>query len=176
MARNQKNEVLIVGLSSLSLLVLPALYYSGANSLIVGTYTIIMFIVLSTLTISMINSKKGSKEQDLQNAFELTEALTENQSPQQTDSFFEEQCMKCMIIKKQNFHYFSSAIGSISIRNASFPLKGNKMNNFYGMGDFMEKRCNLWSFYLAVTCLGLVAYALYSNIGNTWQLAPPNYV
>ena len=50
------------------------------------------------------------------------------------------------------------------------------MNNFYGMGDFMEKRCNLWSFYLAVTCLGLVAYALYSNIGNTWQLAPPNYV
>ena len=81
MARNQKNEVLIVGLSSLSLLVLPALYYSGANSLIVGTYTIIMFIVLSTLTISMINSKKGSKEQDLQNAFELTEALTENQSP-----------------------------------------------------------------------------------------------
>ena len=81
MARNQKNEVLIVGLSSLSLLVLPALYYSGANRLIVGTYTIIMFIVLSTLTISMINSKKGSKEQDLQNAFELTEALTENQSP-----------------------------------------------------------------------------------------------
>jgi len=68
MARNQKNEVLIVGLSSFSLLVLPALYYSGANSLIVGTYTIIMFIVLSTLTISMIkqqNRRKGSKEQDL---------------------------------------------------------------------------------------------------------------
>ena len=68
MARNQKNEVLIVGLSSFSLLVLPALYYSRANSLIVGTYTIIMFIVLSTLTISMIkqqNRRKGSKEQDL---------------------------------------------------------------------------------------------------------------
>ena len=69
MARNQKNEVLIVGLRSLSLLVvLPALYYSGANSLIVGTYTIIMFIVLSTLTISMIKQqscRKGNKEQDL---------------------------------------------------------------------------------------------------------------
>ena len=72
MARNQKNEVnvvLIGGLCSLSLLVvLPALYYSGANSLIVGTYTLIMFIVLSTLTISMIkqqNRRKGNKEQDL---------------------------------------------------------------------------------------------------------------
>ncbi|MBD8035858.1 hypothetical protein H9635_03830 [Solibacillus sp. A46] len=67
MARNQKNEIPIVVLSSFSSLVLPALYYSGVNSLIVGTYTIIMFIVLSTLTISMIkqqNSKKNIKEEN----------------------------------------------------------------------------------------------------------------
>lgn len=51
MARNKKNEVLIVILSSLLLLVLPTLYYREANSLIIGTYTIIMFIILSTLTI-----------------------------------------------------------------------------------------------------------------------------
>ncbi len=67
MTRNQKNEVPIVVLSSFSILVLPALYYSGVNSLIVGTYTIIMFIILSTLTISMIkqqNSRKNNKEEN----------------------------------------------------------------------------------------------------------------
>ena len=54
MARNQKNEVLIVGLSSFSLLVvLPALYYSGANSLIIGTYTIFMFITTSIMYIRL---------------------------------------------------------------------------------------------------------------------------
>lgn len=62
MARNQKNEVLIVVLSSFSLLVLPTLYYSGANSLMLGTYTIIMFTILSTFTINMIRQHYSRKE------------------------------------------------------------------------------------------------------------------
>ena len=40
----------------------------------------------------------------------------------------------------------------------------------------MEKRYNLWSFYLIFVCLGLVAYSLYSNISNTWLIAPPIYI
>jgi len=40
----------------------------------------------------------------------------------------------------------------------------------------MEKRYNLWSFYLILVCLGLAAYSLYSNIRNTWLIAPPNYI
>ncbi|WP_391560076.1 DUF5412 family protein [Robertmurraya sp.] len=40
----------------------------------------------------------------------------------------------------------------------------------------MGKRYNLWSFYLILVCLGLVAYSLYSNISNTWLIAPPNYI
>lgn len=62
MARNKKNEVLIVILSDLLLLVLPTLYYREANSLIIGTYTIIMFIILSTLTIKMIRQYYNGKE------------------------------------------------------------------------------------------------------------------
>ena len=40
----------------------------------------------------------------------------------------------------------------------------------------MGKRYNLWSFYLILICLGLAAYSLYSNINNTWLVAPPNYI
>lgn len=40
----------------------------------------------------------------------------------------------------------------------------------------MGKRYNLWSFYLILICLGIVAYSLYSNINNTWLIAPPNYI
>lgn len=40
----------------------------------------------------------------------------------------------------------------------------------------MAKRYNVWSFYLIVVCLGLAAYSLYSNINNTWLIAPPNYI
>ncbi|MEH7014622.1 DUF5412 family protein [Neobacillus niacini] len=40
----------------------------------------------------------------------------------------------------------------------------------------MEKRYNLWSFYLIIVCLGLAAYSLYSNIENAWLIAPPNYI
>jgi len=40
----------------------------------------------------------------------------------------------------------------------------------------MEKRYNLWSFYLIIVCLGLAAYSLYSNIENVWLIAPPNYI
>ncbi|GGM42960.1 hypothetical protein GCM10011351_31140 [Paraliobacillus quinghaiensis] len=40
----------------------------------------------------------------------------------------------------------------------------------------MGKRYNLWSFYLILFCLGLAAYSLYSNINNTWLIAPPNYI
>ena len=64
MGEIKKIRELIMVLSSLYLLVLPVLYYSGANSLIVGTYTIIMFIVLAMLTVKMItqqNSRKGTR-------------------------------------------------------------------------------------------------------------------
>ncbi|SFF57890.1 hypothetical protein SAMN05216353_102127 [Halobacillus alkaliphilus] len=40
----------------------------------------------------------------------------------------------------------------------------------------MGKQYNLWSFYLILVCLGLAAYSLYSNINNTWLIAPPNYI
>jgi membrane protease YdiL (CAAX protease family) len=40
----------------------------------------------------------------------------------------------------------------------------------------MEKRYNLWSFYLIIVCLGLTTYSLYSNIENNWLIAPPNYI
>ncbi len=40
----------------------------------------------------------------------------------------------------------------------------------------MRKQYNLWSFCLILVCLGLANYSLYSNINNTWLLAPPNYV
>ena len=41
----------------------------------------------------------------------------------------------------------------------------------------MEKRCNMWAFYLIFICYGLAIYSLYSNIKQTWWLiAPPNYV
>lgn len=40
----------------------------------------------------------------------------------------------------------------------------------------MEKRYNLGSFYLILVCLGFAAYSLYSNIINTWLVAPPNYI
>ena len=54
-------QVLIVVLSSLYLLSLPALYFSEVSSLVVGTYTIIMCIVLSALTIKMITQPKSRK-------------------------------------------------------------------------------------------------------------------
>mgnify|MGYP003423057063 FL=1 len=68
MARNQIIALVIVVLNSFSLLVLLALKDSGASGLIVGTYTIIMFIVLSTLVVKMItkqNSRKDNREQHL---------------------------------------------------------------------------------------------------------------
>ena len=68
MERNQKNGLLIVVLINFSFIGLLALNYNGANSLIIGTYVIIMFIVQSTLTVKMItqrNSRKGTREQHL---------------------------------------------------------------------------------------------------------------
>ena len=68
MARNQIIALVIVVLNSFSLLVLLELKDSGASDLIVGTYTIIMFIILSTLVVKMItqqNSRKGNREQHL---------------------------------------------------------------------------------------------------------------
>ena len=59
MGEIKKIQVLIGVLSSLYMLGLPALYFSGANSLVVGTYTIIMFIVLSILTVKMVTQQKG---------------------------------------------------------------------------------------------------------------------
>lgn len=40
----------------------------------------------------------------------------------------------------------------------------------------MEKRYNVWSFNLILSCLGLAAYSLYSNISHTWLIVPPNYI
>ncbi|MGP4070615.1 DUF5412 family protein [Halobacillus sp. B29] len=40
----------------------------------------------------------------------------------------------------------------------------------------MGEKYNLWSFYLILVCLGLAAYSLYSNMNNTWLIAPPNYI
>ena len=68
MARNQIIALVIVVLNSFSPLALLALKDSGASGLIIGTYTIIMFIVLSTLVVKMItkqNSRKGTREQQL---------------------------------------------------------------------------------------------------------------
>ena len=45
---------LFFSLNSLFLMVLLALYYSGANSLIIGTYTIIMIIATSTAYFKLI--------------------------------------------------------------------------------------------------------------------------
>jgi hypothetical protein len=59
MGEIKKIRELIMVLSSLYLLFFPVLYYSGANSLIVGTYTIIMFIVLSILTVKMITQQNS---------------------------------------------------------------------------------------------------------------------
>lgn len=40
----------------------------------------------------------------------------------------------------------------------------------------MEIKYNVWSFYLMLACLVLGAYSLYSNISNTWLIAPPTYI
>ncbi|WP_233880075.1 DUF5412 family protein [Virgibacillus halodenitrificans] len=40
----------------------------------------------------------------------------------------------------------------------------------------MGKQYNFLSFYLILVCLGLAAYSLYSNMNNTWLIAPPNYI
>ncbi|MGP4070802.1 DUF5412 family protein [Halobacillus sp. B29] len=40
----------------------------------------------------------------------------------------------------------------------------------------MGKQYNLWAFYLILVCLGLATYSLYSNMNNTWLIAPPNYI
>lgn len=40
----------------------------------------------------------------------------------------------------------------------------------------MEIKYNLWSFHLLLFCLGISCYSLYSNINNTWLIAPPNYI
>ena len=45
---------LFLSLNSLFLMVLLALYYSGAKSLIIGTYTIIIFIATSTAYFEII--------------------------------------------------------------------------------------------------------------------------
>ena len=47
--------------------------------------------------------------------------------------------------------------------------------NYIG-GECLEKRYNLWSFYLILICLGVAFYSLHSNINNTWLIAPPNYI
>jgi hypothetical protein len=43
-------------------------------------------------------------------------------------------------------------------------------------GDSVAKKYTLLSFYLMLTCLSLATYSLYSNINNTWMVAPPNII
>lgn len=40
----------------------------------------------------------------------------------------------------------------------------------------MDKRYNLWAFYLTLLCLGLVAVSFYSILYNKWLITPPNYI
>ncbi len=40
----------------------------------------------------------------------------------------------------------------------------------------MNKKYNIWAFCLIISCVGLAGYSLYSNLNNTWILAPPNYI
>lgn len=51
---------LFVILNSLSLTVLLALYYGGANSLITGTYTIAMFVITSTALVKIVTKPSES--------------------------------------------------------------------------------------------------------------------
>lgn len=68
MEKNQKRALLVAILNLFNVLIISALVDSGAGGLIVGAYTIIMFIVISTLVVKMItqpNSRKVIKEQHL---------------------------------------------------------------------------------------------------------------
>ena len=68
MERSQKFGVLVAILSGLSLMFSGLIYNSGASGLIIGTYTVTMFVVLSTLVVKMIlqlNGKKSTNEQQL---------------------------------------------------------------------------------------------------------------
>lgn len=40
----------------------------------------------------------------------------------------------------------------------------------------MDKRYNLWSFYLTLLCLGLVVVSFSSIQYNNWLITPPNYI
>lgn len=46
-------------LNSFSLIALLALYYGGANSLFIGSYTIIMFIVTSTVFLKIFTKQSS---------------------------------------------------------------------------------------------------------------------
>lgn len=64
MERSQ-NVLLMVILNSFFILFLFVLKNSGVNSLVIGTYTIIMFIIISTLFLKMMikqDNKKSNKE------------------------------------------------------------------------------------------------------------------
>lgn len=40
----------------------------------------------------------------------------------------------------------------------------------------MELKYNLWSFYLALFCVGISFYSFYSYLERSWLIAPPNYI
>lgn len=66
MGRSQKLGILVAILGGLSLMFLGLLYNSGVSGLIMGIFTITMFIVLSTLVSKMIvqlNGKKITREE-----------------------------------------------------------------------------------------------------------------
>ena len=68
MERSQKFGVLVAILGGLSLMFSGIIYNSGASGLIIGTYTVTMFVVFSTLVLKMIlqlNGKKNANEQQL---------------------------------------------------------------------------------------------------------------
>ncbi len=61
MERSQKIGVLIAILCGLSLMFSSVIYNSGASGLIIGTYAVIMFVVLSALVVKMILQLNGKK-------------------------------------------------------------------------------------------------------------------
>lgn len=64
--RSKKLGVLVAILGGISLMFSGVIYNSGVNAIIIGAYTVTMFIILSTLVVKMflqLNGKKSTNEQ-----------------------------------------------------------------------------------------------------------------
>ena len=66
MERSQKLGILVAIIGGLSLMFSGVIYNSGVSALMIGSYTVTMFAVLSTLVVKMflqLNGKKSTNEQ-----------------------------------------------------------------------------------------------------------------